>query len=300
MLIDATHRKWALGFVLATAAGAAVYVPYARYSARGPQGGSALGITFGVLAFGLMLFAGLLGARKQAPALRVGRLQHWMRGHLWLGLLSLPLVLYHAGFTWGAGSLSRMLMILTVIVIVSGVVGAALQHYLPRLMTREIPMETIYEQIGAIREQLKKEAQEIVAAAEKEITKAQPVAVAAAAGGAAAGAEAPSAPTVPPLEVLQEFAAKELMPFLEDPKHSTTGWQHHGEARRAFGYIHALLPPALHPSLEDLESICEEERQLLRQERLHAWLHGWLLVHVPLSYGLLVLVAVHAVMALRY
>jgi hypothetical protein len=29
-------------------------------------------------------------------------------------------------------------------------------------------------------------------------------------------------------------------------------------------------------------------------------LHGWQLVHVPLSIALLVLAAVHAVMALRY
>lgn len=300
MLIDATHKKWALGFALATAAGAVLYVPYARSSPQGPRGSSALGLTFGILAFLLMLFAGLLGARKQFPVLRVGRVQHWMRGHLWLGLLSLPLVLYHAGFTWGAGELSRMLMILTTLVIASGIVGAALQHFLPRMMTREIPMETIYEQIQAIRELLKKEAQAIVAAAEKELTKAQPVAAAAAAGAPAAEASAAPAATVPPLEVFREFIAKELMPFLEDPKHSATGWQQRGAAQRAFGDVHTLLPPAVHPALEDLENICEEERQLLRQERLHAWLHGWLLVHVPLSYGLLVLVAVHAVMALRY
>ena len=299
MLIDATHKRWALGFVLATAAGAAIYVPYARSAAQGPHGSSALGLTFGILAYLLMLFAGALGARKQAPALRVGRLQHWMRGHLWLGLLSLPLVLFHSGFNWGTGGLTTLLMVLTALVIASGVVGAALQHVLPRLMTREVPMETIYEQIGSIREQLKKEAQDIVAAAEKEFAKVQ-VAAAAVPAAAAPGATVASLPTVPSLEVFKEFAVGELMPFLENPKGSTTGWQQRGTAVRAFGHVRTLLPPPLHPFLEDLENICEEERQLMQQERLHAWLHGWLLVHVPLSYGLLLLVAVHAVMALRY
>ncbi len=61
-----------------------------------------------------------------------------------------------------------------------------------------------------------------------------------------------------------------------------------------------MLPNIVHPRLEDLENICEEERQLNRQTRLYRWLHGWLLVHVPLSIALLVLGAVHAVMALRY
>jgi len=49
-----------------------------------------------------------------------------------------------------------------------------------------------------------------------------------------------------------------------------------------------------------LEDICDEARQLTCQEQLHRWLHGWLLVHIPLSLALILLGAVHAVMALRY
>jgi hypothetical protein len=49
-----------------------------------------------------------------------------------------------------------------------------------------------------------------------------------------------------------------------------------------------------------LESICEEERQLVRQRRIYQWLHGWLLVHVPLSIALLVLGGIHAIVALTY
>jgi len=60
------------------------------------------------------------------------------------------------------------------------------------------------------------------------------------------------------------------------------------------------MPPATHEVLADLENICEEERQLTRQRRLYLWLHGWLLVHVPLSVALIVLGGVHAVVALRY
>ncbi len=46
----------------------------------------------------MMLFAGLLGARKKVPLWRIGRAKVWMRGHLWLGVLSLPMILYHVGF----------------------------------------------------------------------------------------------------------------------------------------------------------------------------------------------------------
>ena len=41
-------------------------------------------------------------------------------------------------------------------------------------------------------------------------------------------------------------------------------------------------------------------RQLRRQIRYHHWLHGWLLLHVPLSLALLLLGCAHAIMALRY
>jgi len=46
--------------------------------------------------------------------------------------------------------------------------------------------------------------------------------------------------------------------------------------------------------------ICEEERQLLRQRRMHGVLHAWLIIHVPLSFALMVLAVVHIVMALKY
>jgi hypothetical protein len=61
-----------------------------------------------------------------------------------------------------------------------------------------------------------------------------------------------------------------------------------------------LVPQELWPKLEDLANICEERRQLERQRRMHDVLHGWLLVHIPTSYALLLLGAVHAVYALRY
>jgi hypothetical protein len=67
-----------------------------------------------------------------------------------------------------------------------------------------------------------------------------------------------------------------------------------------FQEMRTLLPPSLHKTLGELEAICEERRQLSLQTRLHYWLHGWLLVHVPLSMTLLLLSAVHAVIALSY
>jgi hypothetical protein len=71
-------------------------------------------------------------------------------------------------------------------------------------------------------------------------------------------------------------------------------------AKGMFQQLRILLPSALHSTIDNLETICEEKRQLDLQRRYHLVLHGWLLVHIPLSYAVLLLGAMHAVMALKY
>jgi hypothetical protein len=61
----------------------------------------------------------------------------------------------------------------------------------------------------------------------------------------------------------------------------------------------SLPQPAL-ALVAELEELCKTRRDLARQERIHFWLHGWLYLHVPLSFALLLLGAVHAVVSLWY
>ena len=101
MRMDHTQRGWALGSFALLAISAVAYVIYVLQSPAGPSGGSFMGLVFGITGFAFMIFAALLGARKRVPTWRVGRAQAWMRGHLWLGLLSLPMILFHGGFHFG-------------------------------------------------------------------------------------------------------------------------------------------------------------------------------------------------------
>lgn len=301
MLFDHTQRKWQIATILLLLIATAVYIPYALGSRQGPRGGTAVGLGFGILAFAFMIFAGLLGARKKVPVWRVGRAQTWMRGHLWLGFISLPLVLFHAGFHV-RGTLSLVLMILVFIVVASGVFGAILQAYIPRRMTIEVPMETVYEQIDHVRSQLREEADQLAAAACGPIEGGSPGSGAAAAPGEAASAvEIGVEVSQEARAQLREFYLRRMRPFLNAPAgRRSSPLADAPQAAGLFEELRLRLPPELHETLKDLESISEEERQLVRQAKLHRVLHGWLFVHVPLSYGLLVLVAVHAVMALRF
>jgi hypothetical protein len=98
---------------------------------------------------------------------------------------------------------------------------------------------------------------------------------------------------------LREFYLREMRPFVQAPsrRHALADEM---TAAAMFATVRRLLQAPLEPSIADLESLCAEERQLLRQERLHGLLHAWLIVHVPLAYALMVLAVVHIVMALRF
>ncbi len=306
MLIDHTHRKWFVGSVIGLAAATAMYIPYALGAPQAPQGGSAVGLTYGIAGFLFMLFAGLLGLRKKFPIWRVGRAQSWMRGHLWLGFLSFPLILFHGGFHFG-GALTRLLMWLFVFVWISGILGAALQHFMPRFQTAQLPMETIYEQIDRVRGQLAEEAGQLVeetcSALEGEVSRASErqramSASAGTQGGLTVASGLQANQTIS--KQLRQFLDDEMRPYLERAGTHARSLGQTSQAQKMFQQLRVLLPPELHSNLDDLENICEEKRQLDKQSHLHKILHGWLLVHIPLSYALLLLGGVHAVVALKF
>jgi hypothetical protein len=116
-------------------------------------GGTPLGLSFGTISLGIFIFAALLGLRKKIPLWRVGTVQRWLRAHIWLTLLTIPLVILHSGFRLG-GPMTTLLMALYTIVMVSGIYGLFLQHLMPRLMKERLPAETVFEQIPHIRSQL--------------------------------------------------------------------------------------------------------------------------------------------------
>jgi hypothetical protein len=96
-------------------------------------------------------------------------------------------------------------------------------------------------------------------------------------------------------EWLQPFYLQSVRPFL-------MGDGRDGELATADGAARAvaILPRSLQDTARELAEIAAERRDLVTQERLHVWLHAWLLVHVPLTVVLFVLLGAHAWWALRY
>jgi hypothetical protein len=99
---------------------------------------------------------------------------------------------------------------------------------------------------------------------------------------------------------LAQFYKDEMQPFLSRSGGHRFALSEPGRARGLFQQLRIMLPASLHSIIDDLENIAEEKRQLDRQATYHRILHGWLLVHIPASYAVLILGAIHGVIALRY
>src|SRR5436305_15311873 len=92
-------------------------------------GGTPLGLIFGAIALSIFVFAALLGVRKKIVLWRVGTVQRWLRAHIWLTLLTIPLVILHSGFRL-AGQMSTLIIIIYRVVMWCWCLGLVLLPYL--------------------------------------------------------------------------------------------------------------------------------------------------------------------------
>jgi len=299
VILDRSQRGWALSTLAAFLVATVSYAITAAGEPDGPRGGSAPGLLFGGAAYAIVLFAALLGVRRRLAGWQVGRAAGWLRAHVWLGLLSYPLILFHAGFRFG-GPLAFTLLVLFTLVWASGVAGMLIQHFLPRILTESVDQETVYEQIDQVCAQLRREAETLVGGAGGKTAAVPRAKTAGAIQGrvveSRSAVEEPAADRAP----LERFLADTMAAFFASKGlRSSPLWEHHRRAA-LFAGLRQRVVPALHPVTRDLEALCSQREQLEIQRRIHLWMHGWLFVHVPLAYALVALGAVHAVAALSY
>jgi hypothetical protein len=313
------HGRWFVAATIATAIAVALTLLAARENGRWPGGGSLLGLVYGVLAAVIFLFE-IAIVFKKTSAFRTQRwmlsAQTWMKAHIWLGLLTVPLVVLHSGGRLG-GSLTTIFSVVFAIVILSGIWGLVLQNVLPRLLLDAAPAETVYSQIDNVGKQYAAEAKRLVLLAcggDEGAAPALTSAVAPMAGshhihGAArhVGAQIKRSPhpanDLPePMSspAVQTALCRDIQPFLEtgDSSRGMLGsWQRN---KWYFDDLRLRVEPELRTLVSQLEELCERRRQLNLQRRLHFWLHNWMWVHLPLSIALILLLVCHVVFALRF
>jgi hypothetical protein len=288
LLIDAHHKKWGLVTVGLAIGSVAAYEWFRRSAPAGLTGGSRVGLIYGIGGSALMIYAGLLSALRKRPSWQwLGARQVWLRGHIWLGLLSAVVIFCHSGYHWG-GAVERVLWVVLTLTLVTGVFGLALQHFLPRMMTERVGCETPYDQIPHVCMVMRQRADAIVDEA------CQPAGT-----SVTAGDEKGLADHFP--RHLHDFYEAEIRPFLSSDAAPNSPLSQSMQAEDVFAKLYKRAGFGEQESvLRQLEILCRERRQLLAQQRLHRWLHGWLYLHIPLSVALLTVGGAHAVMSLYY
>ena len=285
------------------------------------EGGTPLGLVLGSIAFAIFIFAALLGVRKKLLRLHIGSVQSWMRAHIWLTLLTIPLVALHSGFRLG-GPMTILLLVLYVIVMVSGIYGLILQHRIPQLMQERVPVETVYQQIPHVRTKLREAAEglrrsfdapgtnKVLAAAAARTSDTLGLATSTEYGGAnpvadavstAVSVEQTASAADPESErAILDFLDRQVLPYLRSSKGRNVGLGKAQFSDDAFRFVKLNVAGPYRRLVEEIQTWCEERRMLDLQTKLHHWLHAWLFVHVPLSFVLLILTAWHAFVTLFY
>ena len=320
MIIDRTSlrdsRGWIILSLLTLIVCSVAYFIYAAQATAGPSGGSWQGLTFGGIGTAIIVFAWALTVRKWRRSARWGKTYGWLQGHVYLSIVSYPVILYHAGFHWG-GPLTRVLMWAFTICYFSGLLVLLVQQIIPRMLLSDVPLETIYEQIDHVSRKNLAAADELI-----EVNAAVVATVpdlgddefqtTPQRGGAAVRQN--------PAVDLRAFYDKRVRPYLaqglgspERSKRAAVVAAWFSAARQTllpsavqppttkdFADLRRQLTDNLWPALDALEGYTEERRQFATQKRLQHVLHGWLLIHVPASWVMIVLLPLHAVMAVRY
>jgi hypothetical protein len=287
-LSDPRQGKWLAIFIVGAVSATALRWHLGRDAPDGLPGGSQVGLFYGIAGGALILFAWLLSAMRYVPTWWwLGARAFWLKGHVWLGALSLVLILCHSGGRFG-GPLEQALYAAFTLTVLTGMVGSVLQHFLPALLTRRlqtdiaiegtrrVAYEVPYEQIPHVCRRLQEEAD-----LQAKVLDAAP---------ATARSQ------------LEEFYSKVARPFLGWPSRERV-LADPGEAGQVFARLRALPGAAAEmvtAALQRLEGFCAERRLLAEQERLHRWLHGWLYLHVPLSAAVMVLGVAHVVLTLYF
>ena len=67
-----------------------------------------------------------------------------------------------------------------------------------------------------------------------------------------------------------------------------------------FRFVKLRVTEAYRLRVEEIQAWCDERRMLDLQVKLQHWLHGWLFIHAPVSFLLLMLTTWHAFVTLFY
>ena len=227
----------------------------------------------GWLLFAVMVVLAAYNVRKKLPFLPLRNSEIWLQFHIYAGFFTVLLFLIHLNFRVPTGWFEGTLTWLYVLVTVSGIVGLWLSRLLPRRLTIR-GGEVIYEKIPALRHALHQSAETL------------------------ALGEGTRSPTI------AEFYGRRLARFFVGPQ---SFWRHLLESRQPLNVVMVELEELRRYLNEHERATLEKLAQLVRQKdgldyhhAVQTALKGWLFVHLPLTYSLMIFSLLHIVLVFAF
>ena len=245
----------------------------------------------------------LLRRYRQFP---LGKAEGWFAGHVWLGILAVPLLLFHCGWrglAFQSGLLTNATMAVFLAVIATGILCIFLQHVIPRRISERIGEDVYFFDFRPIRS-------EVVYQLKCRIYHA-------------CGRSSPTAPEGPDWarravvthfdsaegvqgqrrqllgEVEQHLLLEEfeqtVEPYLIGGYRTSSIIESTVKSKRFFADLGASLGNKGKPLVADMETWCHYRRQSDLVRRTLWWLRIWRACHIVLACLLVILVLLHVI-----
>jgi|JI10StandDraft_1071094.scaffolds.fasta_scaffold149949_2 hypothetical protein len=265
-----TRRRWMLSLTTGLLACALTLAWWLAGNALRP-----VGLYTGWLLLGLLLGLALFNARKKLPFLPLLSASTWLQLHIYVGWLACAVFALHAGLRPPGGRLEFVLWLVFLLVAGSGIFGLWLSRWLPPRLARS-GESLVYERIPRLGRELEVEALALVRQAEAET----------------------QSTTLADfyLRVLGTYFTRRpalLAPLAGDDARHHRVITELAALRRFLNQRESALADQLGELLEAKRNL---DAQWAGQRLLKLWLFG----HIPLTYGLLVLVGAHLWLVLHY
>ena len=143
-----------------------------------PPASDFFGHTIGILGFILMFMTETLySMRKRSRSARLGRMSNWLDFHIFTGLVGPYMVLLHS--SWKFNGLAGIVLLLTIIIVASGIFGRYIYTLVPRSSDGTIiESETLERQISIadseIRQEIKNQSPSTAALFSRKIVRIKP------------------------------------------------------------------------------------------------------------------------------
>ena len=234
--------------------------------------GTIWGISYGIAATVLLVCVFLWMVRRRSLCLyALSRAWPFLQIHVYGGVLFLLLVLMHTGFKLPHGVLNIWLWSMSIWVVLSGLLGIALQKWIPTLLTSGLSIEVHYDRIPELITEARQKAERLIQTCELPV---------------------------------QDFYRTKLAPILAKPQPRLIFFLDITAGQTAkfkqFDTLRILLPDGEKQKLDHLLDICKTKLEMDAHCSLQRALRWWLYLHVPCSILLFVLTIIHVFVVFYY